>query len=280
MIMAYTATGAADLEAALRATQESAQTLPPVFVIPHAIDRLPFSLPADRPNLRAALFPEHAHRAEGVWLLNANRNDYRKRPELTMAAFALVAKDLPQATLVLHCSPDRPGLDLRAERDRLGLGDNVVFTQDTYPGPLTERQLADLYACCDIGINTALAEGWGLIAFEHALCGAAQILPAHKGLQEIWGGAPLWIPVGEKTAIDDVFSGQAPGTAALSAAVRYLVVDAAARQQVAGACAARASDYRFEWERVGAMWRKMVAGAITAQRAGEAERLISLWISA
>lgn len=261
-IVAYTDTGAASLKEALAETNP-VQPIPPISVIPHAIDRTVPLLPDRRPALRAALFPAFAQRAEGVWLLNANRNDYRKQPELTIAAFAQIQKEIPEATLVMHCHPERPGMDLLAECNRLGLGDNIIFTHETYPDLLTDEQLTQLYNCCEIGINTALAEGWGLISFEHALCHAAQIIPAHRGQQEIWGAAPLWIPVIETVPADYVFSGQVPQTETLAAAIHHMVTNAQVRQQVAERCAVHAANPRFSWAQVGDSWKKLVGSLLS-----------------
>lgn len=262
LIAAYTATGASDLKAALRTSDDLGLPLPPVYVIPHAIDGTFLCASPDRPKLRAKLFPGLAHRSGGIWFLNANRNDYRKRPELTLAAFAPVAAKFSDTMLVLHCSPDRPGTDLSQLRDSLGLQDRVIFTREFYPDSLTEQQLAELYACCDIGVNTALAEGWGLISCEHALSGAAQIVPAHEGLKSIWKDIPLWIPVGEKLPLDDVFFGQIPQQEVLTAAMLDLASDPDQRQQIALRCQTHAADARLGWDRVGSAWRKLVRGAL------------------
>ncbi|MDX1409915.1 MAG: glycosyltransferase, partial [Saprospiraceae bacterium] len=60
----------------------------------------------------------------------------------------------------------------------------------------TIEQLNELYNCCDIGVNTSHGEGWGLISFEHAASGAAQIVPKHSAPGSIWGDAALFL---EKT---------------------------------------------------------------------------------
>jgi len=42
---------------------------------------------------------------------------------------------------------------------------------------LDDRELNLLYNACDVGLNTASSEGWGMVSFEHAATGAAQIVP-------------------------------------------------------------------------------------------------------
>jgi glycosyltransferase involved in cell wall biosynthesis len=40
-----------------------------------------------------------------------------------------------------------------------------------------------------------MGEGWGLVSFEHAAAGAAQIVPDHTACQEIWRDCGELIPL-------------------------------------------------------------------------------------
>lgn len=224
----------------------------------------PAALAAARPALRRQLLPGLAAHAHHTWVLNANRHDLRKSPELTLRAFAEVVAAAPATTLLLHGAPQRPGLDLRRERDRLGLRGHVVFTEDELPRPWTDAQLAALYQCCEIGVNSALGEGFGLIAFEHAQHGGAQVLPAHAGLRALWGEAPAWVPVAGEVVLDDVFTGQVPDPAALGATLLALVQQPAVAQAHAVACGARARAACFGWAAVGGHWQALVARLLAA----------------
>jgi glycosyltransferase involved in cell wall biosynthesis len=53
---------------------------------------------------------------------------------------------------------------------------------------LTIEQLNQVYNACDVGINTCIGEGWGLVNFEHAATGVAQVVPDHTSLREIFNG--------------------------------------------------------------------------------------------
>ncbi|HEX8674731.1 MAG TPA: hypothetical protein VF710_22725, partial [Longimicrobium sp.] len=207
---------------------------------------------------RRELFPNIRDRARATWILNANSNTDRKRPELTLRAFAGIAAEHPEAMLVLHCRAARPGLDLRIERDRLGLRDSVILTEQERQGPYDEARLGALYSACELGVNSASAEGWGLAAFEHALHGAAQILPAHATLHEIWGTAPAWVATGGEVLIDQAFSGNEACVEALSGAMRALLECPERRVAVADACALRAASPHYQWDAVGLRWRELL----------------------
>ncbi|WP_164000043.1 glycosyltransferase family 4 protein [Pyxidicoccus caerfyrddinensis] len=254
VLVAYTEGGAATLRdgfARLGGPQ------PLVVAIPHAIAAPPLA-PRPREELRRELFPRWLHRAAGTWLLNGNRHDSRKRPELTLRAFASLAADHPAATLVLHCRAARPGLNLRIERDRLGLRGSVILTEEEGEPVYDESRLGALYSACEIGVNSASAEGWGLVAFEHALHGAAQVLPDHETLRELWGAAPVWVKTGREVVVDEVFSGAEPDVGALAEAMRGLLKRVAHRQAVANACARRAAAPAYRWDAAGRLWCELL----------------------
>ena len=50
------------------------------------------------------------------------------------------------------------------------------------------EQLNKVYNAVDVGINTCLGEGWGLVNTEHASTGVAQVVPDHTSLSEIFNG--------------------------------------------------------------------------------------------
>jgi D-inositol-3-phosphate glycosyltransferase len=229
----------------------------------HGVGSTPALRTASRHELRATLFPALTHLAGRTWLLNANRNDERKCPELCLQAFARIAASVPDTALLLHCEPQRPGVDLRYEADRLGLADQVIFTRDLIPGIWSDDQLWQLYSCCEIGLNSALAEGWGLIAFEHALHGGAQVMPAHAGLKEIWGTAPEWVSVGEASVIDHVFAGKMPVIETFSAALLHLIQDPEARRANSEACHDKARQQQFSWKTISIEWRELISSLLT-----------------
>ena len=249
-VVAYHATAAEDLTNVLGKSCI-------VSWIYHGIHKNPVAI-ISRPALRKKLLSVAENHLDRVWMLNANRNDDRKCPELTLRAFAEIVPKFPNTTLVMHCNPNRPGVNLRVERDRLRLQDNVIFTKDIFSGSWSDEQIGDLYSCCEIGINSALGEGWGLIPFEHALRGGAQILPAHAGLLEIWEEIPKWVPVRKPKALDAVSLGQIPDSDALASAMLIFLQDPVVRSQNAVACGIHASKKRFNWNTINKQWQALI----------------------
>jgi hypothetical protein len=85
--------------------------------------------------MRAALIPD-AGSVAGPWLLNANRNDRRKRPELTMRAFAPIAERHPRVSGGGD-RPDQPPPLFGAQGGVEGVLDQAVPEQPHLlrPGP-------------------------------------------------------------------------------------------------------------------------------------------------
>jgi hypothetical protein len=56
-----------------------------------------------------------------------------------------------------------------------------------------------VYNAADIGINTCIGEGWGLVNTEHGAAGVAQLVPDHTSLAEIFDELPRIDCIGSET---------------------------------------------------------------------------------
>lgn len=181
--------------------------IPKVSSIYHGVDTTLFSIPGTashhqdwRLPYKRAKFGHLNAWQSAVFLLNANRFNARKDLRTTIEGFA---QALSLTNRKLYLCLHLPGIE-PFQRDILGswiaefdCQDAVVINplaDNTYT---SEYQLAELYRACDIGINTTLGEGWGFVSFEHAACGAVQILPRHSALEEIWNAAAEYITLSE-----------------------------------------------------------------------------------
>lgn len=166
--------------------------------MPHGVDRQTFGPIAstgirdqstDRTTARAAARRLLGLPADDVIILNANRDTPRKRLEVTVEAFAEAAERLPTARLILT-----HGQRLRGQARQPAIADRLLIPDEP---PATDSALNLYYISADLGVTTCTAEGWGLIAFEHAAVGAAQLMPAHPALREIWGPAATYVDYAE-----------------------------------------------------------------------------------
>lgn len=135
-------------------------------------------------------------------VFNGNRNQPRKRIDLTIKGFIEFAKDKPDARLWLHMGAKDLGWDLvplfkRVARDAgYDATGKLILTSPSFSieNCLPVEQLNKIYNSVDIGVNTCIGEGWGLVNTEHAATGVAQLVPDHTSLKEIFDELPR-IPI-------------------------------------------------------------------------------------
>ena len=165
----------------------------PVHVIGHGTDFSKF-FPLDKAQCRAELgVPKDA-----FIVFNGNRNQPRKRIDITLKAFIKFAKDRPDARLWLNMGSKDMGWDLVPLFKRIARDEGydaigkLILTSPNFSvdNCLPIEQLNKVYNAVDVGINTCIGEGWGLVNTEHAATGVAQVVPNHTSLKEIFCGVP------------------------------------------------------------------------------------------
>ncbi|HET8775838.1 MAG TPA: glycosyltransferase family 4 protein [Thermoanaerobaculia bacterium] len=235
---------------------------PPLAVIPHGLDAGRFRpIDGGRRAARAVLFPGRPGLAEAFLVLNANRNVTRKRVDLTLEAFAQFARDKPDARLYLHMAlRHHRGVDVRDLAARLGIAEKLLVTPagDAHPEVGDER-LHLIYNACDVGLNTSRSEGWGLVAFEHAATGAAQVLPRHSAHAALWEGAAVLVdPV--ETGVDprDFVAYETVAPSGVAAALESLYRDRALLAEWSRRAQARAHEPAWRWEQIGGRWSALL----------------------
>ena len=242
-------------------------SMPAVETIGHGIS--PERFPSvTRAQARRELFAGRPELQDAFIVLNANRNSPRKRIDLTMEAFAGFARDKPHAYLYLHMAPGG-GTYVPALAESLRIADRILMTPgDDFWGPdVPDATLAAIYAACDAGINTSNGEGWGLVAFEHGLSGAPQVLPDHTAPAELWRGRALLVPVDEAEGGENVVSVEGA-----AAALQRLYEDGDLRRRLGAAAREHALDPRFDWDTIAQSWKTLLlkeAGRARSVRAGD-----------
>ena len=162
----------------------------PIAVIPHGVTPGQF-YPMDKKEARRKLGLD-----EDLFIVfNGNRNQFRKRIDITIKAFAEFAVGRPETRLYLHMGMKDQGWDVMGvfarEMSRVGLDPNgriIMTTQTEGPPNVSVDMLNTIYNAVDVGVNTCKGEGWGLVNFEHAACGVAQVVPDHTSCKEIFEG--------------------------------------------------------------------------------------------
>ncbi|MBG6223040.1 MULTISPECIES: hypothetical protein [unclassified Janthinobacterium] len=262
--------------ARLAAQSESGLYLPPVVAVGHGIGSCTefYSLPdqagsqGNNGALRQKIFDSSLGiRPSSFVVLNANRAYFRKRLDLSVAGFAhFVSCTDADAHLYLHALfiPDRERASINSLAAAAGLADRIhLIPKDEADNPKCLADLNLLYNAADVGLNTAMGEGFGLVSFEHALTGKAQVVPAHTGLLEVWQGVAELVPAVERQAIfyeyGDMF---AVSASAVADALSRLYADASYRHSRGAAARALAQSERFSWDTVAQRIQGAVNGTV------------------
>ena len=252
-IATYTRFGAEELE--------KAGCTKSIDVVGHGTDFTKF-FPLDKQECRKALgVPE-----EAFIVFNGNRNQPRKRIDLTIKGFVKFALDKPDARLWLHMGQKDMGWDLvplfkRVSKemgyDSVGklILTNPAFSTDNC---LPIEQLNQVYNAVDIGVNTCIGEGWGLVNTEHAATGVAQLVPDHTSLREIFDGI-CRIPI-ESWEVDRNYGldrGQ-PSPTAMASILNDYYGNRQKLKEVGDWCLSRMHTKEFTWPHIGKQMRGIV----------------------
>jgi D-inositol-3-phosphate glycosyltransferase len=237
--------------------------IPRIDVIPHGFDCETFHVLSDgsdvtRQRLKREVFGECIP-DDSFIILNANRNEPRKRIDVTLHGFAQFARNkAPGIRLYLHMGD--PDGALRSLADTLGIGKRVTIGSPINAHPnLSDCALNRLYNACDVGINTASAEGWGMVSFEHAATGAPQIVPGHGVCGEVWDGFAEILPAEVIPQAHSRYTKESlVSPESVAAALQRLYQDAGYRAQLAGRSRSRALRPEFQWSGIGQAWIELL----------------------
>ena len=225
----------------------------PVAVIPHGVTRGQF-YPVDKAEARKKL-----NLPEDIFIVfNGNRNQFRKRIDITIEAFAKFAKDKPDTQLYLHMGLKDQGWDLmpvfaRAmKREGLDPNGRIILTAQTEGPPNVEVELLNtIYNAVDVGVNTCKGEGWGLVNFEHAACRVPQVVPAHTSCREIFEGYGRMIRC-DHVDVDTNYAREMPCPSSdhLAEILTDLYENREKLDATAELCYERVTDKQFDWDTV------------------------------
>jgi glycosyltransferase involved in cell wall biosynthesis len=237
----------------------------PVTVIPHGITEGQF-YPMDKIECRKKLnIPE-----DSFIVFNGNRNQARKRIDITIDAFAQFAVGRPDAKLYLHMGLKDQGWDIMSlfgrQMRKNGLDPNgriIMTAQSPQPPSVPVEMLNMIYNTADISVNTCKGEGHGLVNHESAACGIAQVVPNHTSLKEIFNGAaPL---------IDNCFMDvdmnynrdmPVPSAEHLAEILGELYDNRDKLKEIGAQCFTRATDPRYQWDNIAAQFDQEFSEAL------------------
>ena len=281
LVVTFTQQSSARLAAMLSPRSRVRKTAEPpaVVAIPLGVDPQRFKplaeryhgekLHYDRTRLYRQAFGARAPRARGFVVLNANRNHIRKRIDITCEAFARFARDKPEGVkLCLHMAASgRQAWTLKTLIRRYKLEDRVILTSGTWRLPdLSDAELNVLYNACDVGVNSSVGEGWGLIAYEHASTGAAQLLPDHTACRSEWSDRGLLVGCTRSLPTDtEYYEEHVVYADDLAQQLERLYVQPGLLEEASWKAYQHASSPRYDWRHIGMQWKELLAMVTSAQ---------------
>ena len=225
----------------------------PINVIPHGMTKNQFYV-KDKAECRKQL----GLNDDDFIVFNGNRNQFRKRIDITVSAFAKFAIDRPNAKLYLHMGMKDQGWDImplfHREMTRQGLDPNnriIMTSPSPQPPNVPVDMLNTIYNAVDVGVNTCKGEGWGLVNFEHAACRVPQIVPDHTSCKEIFEDHGLLIR--SLHADVDVNFGRimpCPDDNHLAELLAKVYEDRDLLKQIGNSCYERVTDECFDWSTI------------------------------
>lgn len=244
----------------------------PSAVVPLGVD-LDIYKPQDRVMARvAAQYPRKAVNIETAFVVgNVNRNQPRKRLDLTLAYFAewVYTRNVANAYLYMHVAPtDDRGWDLSQLARYNQIGGRFLHVQAHLGTGVDETELAMEYAAFDALITTTQGEGWSLPTMEAMACGVPCIVPDWAALGEWTEDAVLKVPCTTTAATPDGINviGGVPDRALFITALDRLYRDRVLRSEMSARGLALVSRPEYRWRAIGEAFRDALEQALYRDR--------------
>jgi D-inositol-3-phosphate glycosyltransferase len=246
---------------------------PTLETIPHGVDVDRFAptrellsesfATAGRAGAKAKVFPDIEFLRDAFIVLNASRPAKRKRIDLTLRGFARFARDKPKNVILCLHHAIRGDAEREATSElaaELGITERLrVNPLNPGGGPLSDEDLNLLYNACDVGLNTSMGEGWGLVSFEHAATGAAQVVPSHSACAELWRGCAELVPTVERSVPPfSTLEMEAVSAEGVADALERLYVDRARLREISAAGYRNAHRPEYRWDAIAERWAALL----------------------
>lgn len=228
-----------------------------IDIIPHGVDTEKF-YPSFKKEAISVLNGLHE---DDFIVLSVQRNQPRKRLDLTIKAFAEFAKNKPEnVKLYIHAGIVDQGWNLIDLSRRYGIEERLVLTS-TELSPITgvsDSRLNAIYNSSEIGLNTSQGEGWSLGNMEMAATGKPQIVPNSSACAEIYKDIGLLIPILDSYDYPQTLTtGQIINTHEAAKLLNILYYDKSLREKLGKASLEFTHRPEFSWQNISSKWNAL-----------------------
>jgi len=225
-------------------------------IIPHGVDKEVFYKKfTNRKDAKKALMGK-SRDPNSFLFLNANRNQPRKRLDITLEAFKIFAENKDDVLLHMHCGVRDAHIDIARFSRRLGVDNKLILTNlNQGVQMISDSMLNDIYNSADVGINSSMGEGWGLTSIEHAITGAPQIVPDHSACGEVFMDCGILVPTITNFTFDNSMTvGKLILPEDLASKMDMLYKDKNLYKVLSNKSIDKFSDDRYSWEYISKQW--------------------------
>lgn len=189
-------------------------------------------------------------------LLSANRNQPRKRLDITMEAFKIFAEGKDDVLLHMHCGVRDAHVDIAKLAKRLDIDSKLILTNlNNGVQTVSDQALNDIYNAADVGLNTGMGEGWGLTSVEHAMTGAPQIVPDHSACAELFIDCGLLVPTVTSFTFDNSMTvGKLVSPQDVADKMDLLYTDKALYNKLSDLSISKFSSDKYSWKEISKLW--------------------------
>jgi glycosyltransferase involved in cell wall biosynthesis len=243
--------------------KEAAPDLNPI-IVPHGTATETF-YKIDKPvsDLKDAVFPHTDEFRESFIFLNANRNQPRKRIDMSFEGFAIFAKDKPKNVKYYHhAGIEDVGWDIirlaRLFNKKYGYSVEerlIVTNMSRGVQQVSDGKLNEIYNACEVGVNTGYGEGWGLTNVEHAVTHAAQIVPDHSACRELFSDCGLLIPTTHEVCFERTCTyGVTTSPELVAQTMETIYSNTELRKELAQKAYDKFRGPEYEWKNIAMIW--------------------------
>ena len=240
-----------------RVTKLAAPWLKPISIIPHGTDPKVF-YKIDNQESKNRLFKDNKEMTENSFIiLNANRNQPRKRIDIAIKGISLFAEAKDNVFYYHHAGLKDMGWNITKLALRYKIDNKLITTGNTIrEQQVPEEVLNIIYNAADVGVNTGMGEGWGLTSTEHAACGVPQIVPDHSACKELFEDCGLLIPTSYNFVYEETLTTAKVVTPEdFAEQLEILYRDKNLRKVLADAGYKKFTDEKYLWETVSKQFR-------------------------
>lgn len=233
-----------------------------VRVIPHGVDTdIFYQIKEKREDFKNKFFEPYLEKSgdmsDSFIVLNANRNQPRKKIDVTMKGFAKFSRNKPKnVKLYMHCGIVDASVNVDTLASRYGIAERLIISSIKRGVQIVpEWRLNEIYNIADVGINTGMGEGWGLTSVEHAVTGAVQLVPSHSACRELFMGCGMLMNTSGDFMFDNSMTvGKLVNSDEVAQKLEYLYRNQEERERLAKLGKEKFSSQEFSWKEIAKQW--------------------------